>query len=1191
MRITNEEVPPGPVPEWLLKHLISQLSEDTPYSDGGIARILVIYPNSEFRREIIGKISNRGYVVDNTLHHTISSLMDSIMSDFRMPKKFKKSSSFELILHEECKRASAKLAFPIINPLPNMNWSRGQTKALIELHSFLSSESQAKNWKGPGIKTFRKILQSLESQLNRTYDDFLSERLIDKLAGSEKPFSLTDVDGIMMLNHSPTIPKSHIDFMKAISHHCPIHQLGNIGNIRLGKHGLRLIDQWAITDDSELPPWIPKHDLSVKNSDNIIQRLLLDREDQSFEATYQIVLDFISESPEKTCLIIDPNFNKNKHIWNRGMNNLGLSTSSGKEKLLNNPLGHWIISYLNLSNGNDAFSLEKLKAISSQNLLPLFPQISSHPKDEKIRPEPDLALLAKIARSNHILGGPGALANWFKSLNLNIDKNLNTYEDNIKLESTQWWLLCISKWSTPLLNGFDRDSVQEASIMGVFSNIELPLPHPPKDGDKWLQLTIEKLCEEICHRDDLEDSIRTIRVIQSLISEIDNLRSTQINIGHKPPIMGPSWVEEISLLIKKTDYLINPNSSRNRIRVLSIDQALGCTADLTILANISSNSWRLKVPKKHFISEKDRHEHDILRPDGPIRNARHNFEHILKSAPKVIILDSDNESNPPATPIREWQKANTHNIASSNFISTNDYLISPRHSRSADGRRLSKKKESLISPINCSSVTISLDQLIQRDRERSQPQFAAEDGYLPEAGRNHLFGFDFKDMIRKTPAGISPPRFNERWPVISASNGISRSQTIDPRPFNIQPLGIEVYDSRNGYSFLDELKFYSWSPTKLQQWLRCPRSGWLNRSLGIEKEESQNEDLDARIHGDIFHRIHHQLILDILNFEETHPRNFELVLLENQPLNLFTSGIKPELLMEKALLHLNNIAPWLNRNDAVSVNRIRTMTGMSIREWNDWLDNPQPVSLQGRIGRFIKEELKLKNVAPIAIEWDLSLNFRDGIEISLPKEITLPHGKNLSSIRLKGKVDRVDLVPFDIEKNIWINDEGSNSVAPLKITNSGWKPRRLVLIRDIKTTESTKIEERHYKGIFEELQLALYARSWEIANPGDLVIGAGISILGHNTSHFIELSSIDSFSHLKDIGTKTDRTKNLFRFYDEDQNPDSDPFRAWLTSRISVALNVSDRANKGFTNPTPEKYNCRFCSVSDLCDVKMDGDF
>ena len=164
-------------------------------------------------------------------------------------------------------------------------------------------------------------------------------------------------------------------------------------------------------------------------------------------------------------------------------------------------------------------------------------------------------------------------------------------------------------------------------------------------------------------------------------------------------------------------------------------------------------------------------------------------------------------------------------------------------------------------------------------------------------------------------------------------------------------------------------------------------------------------------------------------------------------------------------------------------------------------------------------------------------------------------------------------------------------MAPLQIINSGWKPRRLVLIRDIKTTESTDVKERHYKGLFEELQLALYARSWEIATPGDLVIGAGISILGYETSHFIELSTIDSFSHLQDIGLKTDKTKLLFRFLNENQNPNSDPFRAWLTSRISVALNVSDRANKGFTNPIPAKYNCDFCSVRDLCDVKLEGDF
>ena len=1193
MRITNEEVSPGTVPQWLLEHLISQLSDDKPYTEGGLARILVIYPNSESRREIIGKITEMGYVIDNTLHHTISSLMDSLMSDFRMPKKLQKKSSFELILHEECKRASAKLEFPIINPMPNMNWSRGKTTALTELHFFLSSESQAKNWNGPGIKTFRKILFSLEKKLNRTYGDFLSERLIDRLADSDLPFSLTDIDGIIMLNHSPTIPKSHIDFMMAVSCHCPIHQLGNAGNIRLGKHGMRLIDQWAIVSESELPKWVPKHDLSLTNRENTIERVLLEREDQSFEETYGLVLDFLSKSSEKTCLIIDPNFNKNKNIWNRGIKNLTLSMSKDKEKLLNSPLGHWIYSYLNLPYGNDAFSLEKLKSISLQKSIPLYPKMPIHPTDERISPNPDIKLLTKIARSNHILGGPGALSNWLKSITSNFDITSNNEEDNIKLESTQWWLLCICRWLNPLLIGFDRESLQDCSVNGVFSKVKLPLPNPPKEGDKWLHSTIKNLCDEISYMKNPEELIRKFRVIQSFVSELEILRSNQAIIGHKPPVMGPLWIEEISFLIKKTEYLINPISSKNRIRVMPIGQALGCTADLAILANVSSNSWNLRVPKMHFIGERDRHERGLLRPDGPIRNARHNFEHILKCASKVVILDSHDESNPPATPIREWLKSNP--ITKPRFNSANRYFINPRHNRSTDGRKLSRGEESVIYSINYNSVTISLDKSIQKDRERRQPLFAANDGYLPDENSDYLFSFNFDDMVRKTPKLIISPRFNERWPVISAINKIDdklfKSQTIDPRPFNIRPLDIEVSDSRHGLAPLEELKFPSWSPTRLQQWLRCPRSGWLIRSLKIEKDESQDEDLDARTNGEIFHRIHHQLILDILNFKEAIPRNFEQVLSHNQPINLFFSQIKPEILMKSSLLHLNHIAPWLNRNDAVSVNRVRLMTGMSIKQWGDWLDNPQPIPPQGRIGRFIEEELLLKNVAPIAIEWDLTLNHKDGIEISLPKEITSPHGDELPPIRLKGKIDRVDLVPFDVEKGVWINNEGSETVAPLKIINSGWEPRRLVLIRDIKTTESTKIEERHYKGLFEELQLALYARSWEIDHPGDLVVGAGISTLGYKTSHFIELSSIERLTKLEGIGLKTSKCKELFRFLNENESPSSDPFRAWLASRISVALNVSERANKGFVNPIPEKYNCSFCSVKDICDVKWEGEY
>ena len=137
-------------------------------------------------------------------------------------------------------------------------------------------------------------------------------------------------------------------------------------------------------------------------------------------------------------------------------------------------------------------------------------------------------------------------------------------------------------------------------------------------------------------------------------------------------------------------------------------------------------------------------------------------------------------------------------------------------------------------------------------------------------------------------------------------------------------------------------------------------------------------------------------------------------------------------------------------------------------------------------------------------------------------------------------------------------------MAPLELyKREDWKPKRLVIIRDIKTTETTDRKERHYKGLLEELQLALYARAWEIGNPGDLVVGAGISILGHKTSHFIEISKYHAISDLQMIGEKTEITHNQFRFLDEDNSPNSDPFRAWLASRISVALNVASRANKG----------------------------
>lgn len=1198
MMITNEEVSPGSFPQWLTDHIISQIIDNKSFSQGGKSRILIIYPNTESRREILESLTDQGFVIDNTLHHTISSLMDSIMADFRMPRLLQNDPSFQLILHEECKKESANLGFPIINPLPNMNWSRGKTIALLELHHFLSTESIGSKWDGPGIGTFRKILKSLESKLNSTHIDFLADRIIEKLKHSQKPFSLIDIDGIIMLNHSPTIPRSEIDFIRMISSHCPIHQLSNKGNFRLGKHGLLLKDEWPITKNSDLPVWVPEHSFKNVIVGNEIERILLQRENQSFEAAFSFATKELDKSPNNSVLIIDPNFENNKYIWDRGLKNLGFPTSSENLMITNHPLGHWFHSYLNLSHGNDAFSLDKLKALSIQNSLTLFPEIPPHPTDERIRPIPDPKILTKIARTNHILGGPGTLIQWLNCLESDFDFGFNEEDDNLKKESTQWWLLCVLKWLSPILSGLDRTIVNESSNLGVFSKHKLPLPINPKSGDEWLISTLQLSRQSTLQGEFIGNLTITSGVIQSLVTEFTNLRDTQKSLHHKFAIMGPDWVDEISNLMALTNFSSSINLNRNRLRILSCDQALGCTADMTILANVSSISWNLKVPKMHFLGDQERNENNLLRPDGPVRNARHNLEHILKSAPQVIILDpSLDDATPSSTPIREWTILNDPEDDSVIFEMPKDHSLSPRTIRMMDGSKLNNNEKLLTPPINSSSVTISLDSLLQRDRERRQPRIAEPDGYLSVINKNYLFQSDTKNMSRKTPKMFKSPRNNSRWPVISARTWDSSknkeiiTSTIDPRPFTPYPTKINVSDSRHGFIQLKNQKVSNWSASRLQEWLRCPRAGWLSRSLRITAEESQKEDLDARTHGDLFHKIHHNLLLDILEFEEEVDRNVDFSINSKIPLNIFKSKISPEILMKKALLNLDNIAPWLNRSDAVSTNRVRMMTGMNIQDWDNWLLNPTPIAPSGRIGRMIEAELLLENVIPIALEWNLSRENSNGILISLPENITLPLGDKLSDIWLRGYIDRVDLVPFDSEENIWINQEGSNEVAPLEIYNSQWTPRRLVIIRDLKTTEKTDINERHYKGVLEELQLALYARAWEVNHPGDLVIGVGISVLGHKTSHMVELSNNNFISNLSKIGESTNITHDRFRFLNEDDTPLSDPFRAWLASRISVALNVSDRTTKGYVNPIPEKNNCKYCNVKDICDVKLEGDF
>lgn len=109
--------------------------------------------------------------------------------------------------------------------------------------------------------------------------------------------------------------------------------------------------------------------------------------------------------------------------------------------------------------------------------------------------------------------------------------------------------------------------------------------------------------------------------------------------------------------------------------------------------------------------------------------------------------------------------------------------------------------------------------------------------------------------------------------------------------------------------------------------------------------------------------------------------------------------------------------------------------------------------------------------------------------------------------------------------------------------------------------------------------------------PGDLVVGVGISLFSHNTSHNLETSNVFPHINKLNIGIISRITEDLYRFPNEDNNPGSDQFRAWLTHRLSVSLGVANNATLGKVHPTPSKKVCTYCSVKQICDVKMEGDF
>ncbi len=1192
LSVSNEEVAPGPLPRWLLDHMRAQSCDPRPHSMGGPSRVLVLYAGEEARRENLERLADEGVVIDRTLHHTLDSLEKSLLADLRLPRVLSLSGGWQLVLDAACAEAAARLEFPILHPIPSLAWNRNKTRALAALHSVLARES-ALDWEEGRLRPFSRVLRRLEEALGGTHPDFVTSRVIEGLnaalqAGST-PFSLSEINGIIMLDHAPVMSAGRRELLRAISRHKSLHQLANPGNFRLGEHGLLLEDQYPVEDLSELP-WLPEHEIAdfsggLQRSPH--RRFRLQRETHSIPQATRLISAQMQSDPNSSILIVDPTADDDSYRWGRALADLGIALPASEMMASSHPVGHWMSALAGICHGPNAWSLENLRALALQGSLTLFASAPQHPTLDEVRPVADANLLTESARSDHLLGGAGALERWLVTL----AREEPDIRKGPRKEAAQWWLLCLAHSNRALLADYDQRVLADRELWrGCHSGQHLPVADAAATADEWLTAALSRI--DLTSGIEAADGSSALpaSVVQNLVDAHSRLRHMQLTIGQNSPDGGADWVEELTTILSSTPVPSGGGFSRGDVRLTTPEGALGCTADLIILANISSSSWDLRVPKIPLLGDEERHHLGILRPDDPIRNARHHLSHLLSAARgEIVILDpSQDKSTPLAAPVREWVQFNSPDTEAPLLEQSPGRENHARAQRWSDGQDLQRMQAPSRPALNPNAISIPLDVEIQGDRERRQPRLVDEQGYLPEGADEHIWAVG-KDLLLRTTRGKGsiPPRLAARWPVIG---GPSRA-SIDPRPLRPQATESEPFDSRHGHLEGAAQSVEIWSASRLKEWVTCPRRGWLSRGLSAEEEERQKEDLDARVQGNLLHEVHHRILERILGIEQGVEKTIEQIREAGVPRNIAESGLSEQELQSIALDELSRFAPWLERTDAVSNARLRTLTGLSRTEWLDWLQDSAPTQAAGRIGRLINAERNLSGSIPIATEWEALSHDPDGIEISIPATLSSPAQEELPNLRMRGQIDRVDLLPFDADMKVLVDESGAQTIAPLRLENSDWKPRRLIVIRDIKTSEGIPLE-RHRIGLLEELQLALYARAWEVAHPGDLVVAAGISIIGHNTEHFLEVSRhLPAAARNLQIGdTSKQQTPDRHRFPDEDHESTSDPFRAWLAQRLSTALAAAAGAAAGRVHPTPGKDACKFCPVTSVCNVRHKED-
>ena len=1213
--ITIEPTPCGRlIPGWLREDLTKNLSLDK----------LIIYPSEKARKANLEMLSKYISSIDSSKHLTINRLFSSLFLDLRLPNVMDDDSLLFTLVHQKMAHYAANGRFPFMfTAIEGRKWSEYKTERLLQLHKELSDLKPTWKWDDdPGVKDFRKLLLEIEKLTKKTHPHLMKAHLFDKLESiSEIPFTLKDLSGIIILDHCPEFCEMDRELLTLISKITPIHQLCSPGSFRLGFHGAYIEDIPWCTEET-LPKWLTSHEISIEANksewisnvgvvrDTKWHRISLERKDHNISASIELIYDFFTNQ-EGNIIVVDAAADKNRQFWSRRLNDLGVLCNLQSNNLREQSSITGLTNALNMGEGLESWSFDKFRRLIENTTFPLELNFLSeliHPMHADWKPIPHLEVLQNISLNFHVLGGPGALERWIYTLSIakpSLGSDLELMEQ--RLEETQWWLANILKIWSPLCS--EAHELSKKDFIGCSSGKQLPLIDPNGDGTEWLNMILHSvnLSKLSLHEASYSRSIPSIQILYEEHHRIlEELNQLNLNL----PLTSGDFIKHILRIIEKTKLPAQRSESRNLV-IITPEEAFGLEAELVILAGLDAESWSMKAPKVPWLDTESRLKLGILNQDIEVRKGRHQLKYLLNASKAVIILDSsEDESAGPCAPLAEFlqyqKNSGKFNLMSEipNFIQPENYdvnnpdrpwtlsssesgvnqgWLSPRtfsmvmteqgaignrsgkrgrdHIQRA-GLRLSNNQGINIAPISISNLAKSNELSIFNDRLKRQPSHKnlQRGEFLPWESRDFMVSVDSLTLKPSKSQAETNTIDVKVWPHLGVKSAKSNSPAIDPRPLPAFQSGSEIFQSVTGKTSQKISRNY-WSASRIQSWLRCPRGAWLEKHLLANQIEESSEDIDSRTRGLLIHDIQAFIL-------EEHGLNIEGPAIISSTPMIEGKLNTIEKLWEKSLEFIEQNAPWLSRKNAVSHHRCRDMLGINSYIWQQYLESKIKLEPKGRVGRMLEAELLLENSSPIACEWNLnSVKGGSVIKTTLTDKVDI-------SFKLSGRIDRVDIVsiPSEIKKQAIIDgaiDEG----------------HRWVIIRDLKNIEGPKVDKqgsRHRTAIFEEVQLALYAKAWELANPKDRVVGVGISEVGEVTRHFVELDSSVSkyFDDIK-IGIITNYTSNHFRFPNDTKTIPNIGFRAWMDERITTSARAIHSAQQGNFHPTPCK-QCFYCKSSGL---------